>query len=236
MRDRLGGQDAADDDDQQRRSGRQRGDERAGTLTRRERPARRARRRARARSAWPPGRALKATISSIPSAIWPWATAPSSTTSADGQGISPAAAPIASSPRHEMLASGWCRGGAVVVVVMVVAARGAGASAARRRRPRPRAGRRRGSATGRGLGQHVLARGASVTAPSANTPAVCVTVTIAPSATRVPRRPARADQVGGDHRLAVPGRERVHARPSRTRRAAAARARPRRPPRRRTTP
>ena len=43
--------------------------------------------------------ALNATIRIIPSAIWPWATAPSSTTSAEGQGIKPAAAPIASRPR-----------------------------------------------------------------------------------------------------------------------------------------
>ena len=49
----------------------------------------------------------------------------------------------------------------------------------------------------------------SVTRPSANTPAVCVTVTVPPRIMRVARLPARAREVGGDHRLAVPGREGV---------------------------
>ena len=55
---------------------------------------------------------------------------------------------------------------------------------------------------------------ASVIAPSANTPAVCVTVTIAPSATACRGLAARADQVRGHHRLAVPRRERVHGAPA----------------------
>ena len=65
-------------------------------------------------------------------------------------------------------------------------------------------------------------REASVTRPSAKTPIVCVTVTISPRQHRVPRRAARADQVGGDDRLAVPGRERVRRAPEE--RDAAARA------------
>ena len=63
------------------------------------------------------------------------------------------------------------------------------------------------------LGQHVL-RQRSVTRPSANTPIVCVTVTVAPSATACRARAARADQVGGDHRLAVARRERVQRAPA----------------------
>jgi hypothetical protein len=50
--------------------------------------------------------ALNATISSSPSAIWCCATAPSRTTSADGQGISPAEAPIATSPRADSVSGG----------------------------------------------------------------------------------------------------------------------------------
>jgi hypothetical protein len=38
---------------------------------------------------------------------------------------------------------------------------------------------------------------------------VCVAVTIRPEQRRVPGRAALADEVGGDDRLAVPGRERV---------------------------
>ena len=49
---------------------------------------------------------LNATIISIPSAISPCAIAPSRTTSADGQGMSPAAVPIATMPRHDS-SSGW---------------------------------------------------------------------------------------------------------------------------------
>ena len=55
---------------------------------------------------------------------------------------------------------------------------------------------------------------ASVTRPSANTPIVWVTVTVAPSATACRGRAARADQVGGDHRLAVAGRQRVQRAPA----------------------
>src|SRR4051812_19967196 len=51
---------------------------------------------------------LNATISSIPSATWPWAIAPSRTTSAGGHGISPAAAPSASRPRASSRSGGAC--------------------------------------------------------------------------------------------------------------------------------
>ena len=59
---------------------------------------------------------------------------------------------------------------------------------------------------------------ASVTRPSANTPIVCVTVTISAEQRRVARRAALADQVGGHDRLAVPGRERVRRAPEERRR------------------
>ena len=95
-------QHAADADDQQRRDGRQRGRRcGSGHVEARRARGRRRRRRGRAPVSVIARPALKATISTIPSAIWPWATAPSSTTSADGHGIRPAAAPIASMPRHE---------------------------------------------------------------------------------------------------------------------------------------
>ena len=84
------------------------------------------------------------------------------------------------------------------------------------------------------LGQDVLRQQRASRAPSANTPIVCVTVTVAPSATACRARAARADQVGGDHRLAVARARARAARPSRTPRAAAGAARPGRPPRRRT--
>ena len=50
---------------------------------------------------------------------------------------------------------------------------------------------------------------ASVIAPSANTDAVCVAVTVARERERVARRGPRAGEVAGDHRLAVPRRQRV---------------------------
>ena len=48
-----------------------------------------------------------------------------------------------------------------------------------------------------------------MTSPSAKTPAVCVTVTVAPSSTASPRPALRADEIAGDQRLAVARRERV---------------------------
>ena len=48
-----------------------------------------------------------------------------------------------------------------------------------------------------------------MTKPSANTPAVWATVTVAAEKKRVARRPLRPDEVRGDDRLAVAGRERV---------------------------
>ena len=48
---------------------------------------------------------LNATMSSIPSATWCWEIAPRRTTSAEGQGMSPAEAPMATRPR--MVMSWW---------------------------------------------------------------------------------------------------------------------------------
>ena len=64
------------------------------------------------------------------------------------------------------------------------------------------------------LGQDVLRERERRRAPSANTPIVWVTVTVAPEHDGVARRAARADEVGGDHRLAVAGRQRVQRAPA----------------------
>ena len=74
------------------------------------------------------------------------------------------------------------------------ALRARGAAQHARRRRRPRAARRRGSATDTGPRAARTATARASTTPSANTPAVCVTVTVAPSATAcraVPRVPTR---------------------------------------------
>ena len=68
---------------------------------------------------------------------------------------------------------------------------------------------------------------ASVTRPSANTPIVCVTVTVAPSATAWRARAARADEVRRHHRLAVAGRERVQRAPAERAASRSRAARPR---------
>ena len=140
---------------------------------------------------------LNATMSSIPSAIWSWAMAPSSTTSADGQGMSPADAPIATSPRRVELVGrcvrvcrwSWC---------VVVAVRGARRRRCERRTRAPTTeheqARHEVQPRVQVLGQHVLPTARASTSPSANTPAVWVTVTVAPSATAcrgVPRVPTR---------------------------------------------
>src|SRR6266540_7283643 len=50
---------------------------------------------------------------------------------------------------------------------------------------------------------------ASVTSPSANTPIVWVTVTVAPSRRACRGGSPRPDEIGGHDRLSVPGAERV---------------------------
>ena len=118
--------------------------------------------------------------------------APSSTTSADGQGISPAAVPIARMPAPRELV----RVVMVMVVVVVVVpcvpaqqvlAQHVGADAEHQQagdevQPRVQV-----------LGQHVLGQ-AERDQAERKTPAVWVTVTVAPSATAcraVPRAPTR---------------------------------------------
>ena len=93
---------------------------------------------------------------------------------------------------------------------------GCAAASAGRRHPddRPRAGRRRASATDRGPRAGRTATAASVTSPSAKTPMVWVDGHDRAERDRVPRRAARADEVAGDHRLAVAGRERVERAPA----------------------
>ena len=153
--------------------------------------------------------ALKTTISSIPSAIWSWLIAPSRTTSADGQGISPAAAPIASRPLRSC--------SVVVVVVMVVvtvlAFFSVPAQDARADADHEQAGEQV-QPREQVLGQDVLATAPSVIEAEREDARGVGGGDDPAERDGVPRLPARADEVGGDHRLAVPGGERVHGAPA----------------------
>ena len=170
---------------------------------------------------------LNATISSIPSAICPWATAPSSTTSADGHGIRPADAPIAISPRHESCSGGACewpcswscdrgrargrdaRGDGAAAD----AAGAAGASAARTRRRRARAGRTTRFSHGNRSSGSTYSDSPSATSAEREHADGVRDRHGGAERHGVPRRPARADQVRGHHRLAVARRERVQRAP-----------------------
>ena len=108
------------------RDRRHRGRQRARHGQPRRAAGRRGRRRCRAPLSVAASPAENATIRTSPSPIRCWATAPSSTTSADGHGISPADAPSASRLRRDGRGAGSWRGDAVVVRAVRVVVRRAG--------------------------------------------------------------------------------------------------------------